>query len=431
LGLDNKEKKSAQFFIKCYNNKTMKNHKLIGSTLMVIGTAIGAGMLALPIISANTGFTLSSIIILISGILMLITGFIITEVNLAFPEYHNNFNTMASTLLGPIGKLVSWITSMLLLYAVLAAYIVGNQSLLTNLFHSFNINIPTWINACAFVVILGGFVYWSTKAVDYLNRSLISVKGFLLIAGFVLLCPYVSVTTLSRSISAATTGHALAMIPIFVISFGFHSVIPTIRNYIGTKKSKELKAVMTCGVAITASIYLFWLLVTLGSIPLSGEHSFDSLAKNKGSVGEFVNLISVVIHNKWVISSINGFADIAMTTSFLGIGIGLFDFLAEGFKRKDTRKGRLQTWLLTFIPPLIFALFYPKGFILALGYSAIFASILWIILPALMAYRLRHHATLSSPYRVFGGKFLLITVIIIGIGIITLQILTNLQVIAV
>ena len=407
----------------------MKTQKLFGSTLMVIGTAIGAGMLALPIVSAATGFVLSSAIIFISGILMLITGFLLTEVNFAFPEYKNNFNSMAHATLGATGKFVSWLASMLLLYTILAAYILGNASLLTHLFASFGINVPSWINACSFVVLLGGFVYWSTKAVDYLNRSLISIKGFLLITSFILLTPYVSVETLARTIDANTASYSLAIIPIFVIAFGFHSVIPTLRNYIGSKDSKELRMVMTCGVVVTAMVYVIWLLVTLSSIPMHGINSFDALAKNKGSVGEFIKLIGLVINNKWVISCINGFANIAMTTSFLGIAIGLFDFLAEGFKRSDTRKGRLQTWFLTFTPPLIFALFYPKGFILALGYSAIFATILWVILPALMAYRLRSHPTLSSPYRVFGGKPLLIAVIIMGVAVIVLQILSNLHII--
>ena len=407
----------------------MKKNKLIGSILMVIGTSIGAGMLALPIISANIGFTLSTIVIFISSLLMLLTGFLITEVNFAFPEYKNNFNTMAQVTLGSSGKFVSWLSSLLLLYAILSAYILGNASLLTNLFIVFGINIPTWVNACLFVLVLGGVVYWSTKAVDYLNRILISVKGVLLISSFILLFPYVNITTLARTMDVSIGSHFLAVIPIFIISFGFHSVIPTLRNYLGSKDSKELRIAIILGVLVSVVIYLLWLLVSLGSIPLNGENSFSTLAKNKGSVGEFIQLISVIINNKWVIFGINGFANVAMTTSFLGIAIGLFDFLAEGFKRSNSRKGRLQTWFLTFIPPLTFALFYPKGFILALGYSAIFATVLWVILPAMMAYRLRKHPSLSSSYRVLGGKSLLVGIVMIGIGIIVLQILINLNVI--
>ena len=110
-----------------------------------------------------------------------------------------------------------------------------------------------------------------------------------------------------------------------------------------------------------------------------------------------------------------------MTTSFLGVSLGLFDFLADGFKRKDDRFGRFQTTLLTFIPPLAFALFFPSGFILALEYSALFAIILEIFLPSLMVYKLRRSSTLKSPYRFFMNStvaaifFILIGIALIGI----------------
>ena len=41
---------------------------------------------------------------------------------------------MAQVTLGSSGKFISWLTSLLLLYAILSAYILGNASLLTNLF---------------------------------------------------------------------------------------------------------------------------------------------------------------------------------------------------------------------------------------------------------------------------------------------------------
>lgn len=60
------------------------------------------------------------------------------------------------------------------------------------------------------------------------------------------------------------------------------------------------------------------------------------------------------------------FSALALITSFLGVALGLFecidDLLSRAFKLKA---GRITLGLLTFIPPLLFALFYPKGFILA------------------------------------------------------------------
>lgn len=51
------------------------------------------------------------------------------------------------------------------------------------------------------------------------------------------------------------------------------------------------------------------------------------------------------------------FADLALATSFLGVALGLFDYLADLFQRRNTVAGRLQTGAITFLPPLAFALF--------------------------------------------------------------------------
>jgi tyrosine-specific transport protein len=127
------------------------------------------------------------------------------------------------------------------------------------------------------------------------------------------------------------------------------------------------------------------------------------------------------MHSQWISVGVNGFSDIAMTTSFLGVTLGLFDFLADGLKRQNTRAGRLQTALITFIPPLFFALYYPKGFITALGYAGLCVTVLEVILPALMVYRLRKSSTLNSPYRMKGGLSVLGIVLLAGVLLIIMQ----------
>ena len=78
--------------------------------------------------------------------------------------------------------------------------------------------------------------------------------------------------------------------------------------------------------------------------------------------------------------------------------------------------------MLTFVPPFAFALLYPEGFVLALGYAAIFATILIVILPALMVYKLRRNTKLTSSYRVGGGTPLLLIVLLAGIILVGIQI---------
>lgn len=400
----------------------MSNGKFLGSILLLAGTAVGAGMLALPMVSASTGFVFSTFLIIFLWALMTFTALLILEVNLAFKVYHNSFGTMAFETLGRAGQIVAWLTCLLLLYSLTSAYIAGNGSLLTTLIkHLFNFNSPDWINALLFTLILGVAVYWSTHTVDILNRFFISIKGILLLLTLILLMPHIQITRLIHQ--SGPIKYLWAAAPIFLTSFGFHTVIPSLTNYLG-RDAKTLKRVILIGTIIPLIIYILWLAATLGIVPLYGRFSFYHVIQTHQSVGGFVSTLDQLIQNKFVRFSINGFSDIAMTTSFLGVSLGLFDFLADGFKRTNSHFGRLQTALLTFIPPLVFALYYPKGFILALGYAAIFVAILEIILPALMVMKLRKSKTLTSTYRVPGGKILLMLVILIGIALITCQLLS-------
>ena len=198
------------------------------------------------------------------------------------------------------------------------------------------------------------------------------------------------------------------------------------RIYIGDKP-KELKRIVIYGATISLITYLLWLVATLGTVPLVGNNSFTSLAQSDSSIGEFVQTMAAIVNNKWIASSISCFSSIAMTTSFLGVTLGLFDFLADGFKVPNTKSGRLKTAALTFLPPLIFAIFYPKGFALALYCAAIFVAVIMLILPPLMVYRLRKNPNLKSPYRMFGGNLLFALVLIIGIILLVLPIMSNLH----
>ncbi|MFZ6870415.1 aromatic amino acid transport family protein, partial [Klebsiella pneumoniae] len=70
------------------------------------------------------------------------------------------------------------------------------------------------------------------------------------------------------------------------------------------------------------------------------------------------------------------FAHLALATSFLGVSLGLFDFLADMFQRKNSVGGRLQSGIITFLPPLAVALFYPRGFDMALGDAGVAEAVL-------------------------------------------------------
>lgn len=153
----------------------MKN--TLGSILIIAGTAIGGGMLALPLASAGPGFSASITLLAVIWLGLLASAFVLLEVVLAFPK-GTNFGTIARLTLGLPGQIAMWISMLMLLYALDAAYISGGSSLIVAaLSQAFDLPISAHLSACLFLLILGSIVWYSTRAVDRVNSILFSLKG--------------------------------------------------------------------------------------------------------------------------------------------------------------------------------------------------------------------------------------------------------------
>ena len=101
------------------------------------------------------------------------------------------------------------------------------------------------------------------------------------------------------------------------------------------------------------------------------------------------------------------------------MALGLFEGLNDLFKRTKIPANRLSLTATTFIPPLIFALFYPNGFIAALGYAGLLCAFYCLILPIGLAWRTRQQYK-DLPYRVAGGNLMLVLALIVGLLIIAI-----------
>lgn len=391
-------------------------NRTLGSIFVAAGTAIGAGMLALPLVSAGMGFTWSAIAFIGVWVVMLISGLLTLEVNLAFTAPNNGYATMARATLGRPGKWLTSIAYLLLLYALISAYIAGGASLLQAASKiAFNTSPPDWVNALLFTVILGLIVSWSTRAVDYCSRGLFSIKLVLLAAVFILFLPQVDYVQL---LAQQAPRYAWAALPVIITAFGFHIVIPSLSHYLDENPT-ALKRVLIFGSSLPLVIYLAWLAALLGTLPYEGVHSFSELAQTGGSVGELMLAIDHWQNHPWLSTALNLFAHIAVITSFLGVSLSLFDFLRD--KEHKDQPHRARTALFTFIPPLMVALFYPKGFVQLLSYASIFVAAILVVLPPLMAYRVRRIAHLQTPYHTPGGNFTLVLIGLIGVAFIVIE----------
>ncbi|OGO92799.1 MAG: tyrosine-specific transport protein [Coxiella sp. RIFCSPHIGHO2_12_FULL_42_15] len=399
----------------------MTKSKQFGSILIIAGTTVGAGMLALPIISAGEGFPYAVIVLIALWALMLYGALLLLEVNLIFP-HGASFSTLGRKTLGRPGQLITNLCMVLLFYCLTAAYISGGTDFLTVDFKQYlNLSLPRWASSLIFTVVLGGLVCWHTYAVDLANRALLTVKMIAFFSVTFLLIPHIDGSKLALQPDGSR--FIFMCIPIFFTAFGFHGSIPSIVKYIGHEPNR-LRRIFVLGSALPLVLYILWEMVTLGILPQQGPQSFSTVMQQNSSVEAFITLLGAIINKKYLNYGINFFTDIAMTTSFLGVTLGLFDFFADMVNAKQQALKRLGVGIMTFLPPLLFALFYPKGFIVALGYAAVPLALLATILPAFMAWRTRAQYHENYPYKVAGGGIGLSIMVLFGVTIIVLQILS-------
>lgn len=384
-----------------------------GSTFIVAGTALGAGMLAMPLATAGIGFATAMLLLLGLWIIMAYTALLLVEAY-QYNDANMGLSSLAYKYLGRPGRLIISLALPFLLYSLIAAYLAGGGEIISKTINSWLVwQLPDYVGVLLFAVIGGGVVCFGTHSVDLINRYLFATKIFFLATMLILLLPHVQqVNLLSMPVKQALI---LSAIPIVFTSFGFHGSVPSIVSYMQGDTVK-LRKIFILGSAIPLLVYIFWQVATLGAIETD---TFVGILADESGLNGLLAAVKAVVGTARVEMAVRLFAALALATSFLGVALGLFDFLADFFKLPSTVAGRLQTGAITFVPPLLFALFYPKGFIFALGFAAIALSVLSLLLPALLVRETRkQHA---EGYRVFGGQLGLWLVFVLGITIIVIQ----------
>lgn len=390
--------------------------KFIGGTLLIVGTSIGAGILALPVTTAQSGFIDSSLMLFFCWFIMTISALMILEVNLWFPE-DSNMISMARHTLGIPGEVVAWITYLLLLYALLCAYIAGGTDVFSSLLDLMGLHTPQWLDTVLFTAILGSVVYCGITATDYVNRGLMVIK----LSSFVILTGLISPHVMHSNLTAGQAQYLPSAIMVMITSFGFATIVPSLRSYFKSHTGK-LRAMIILGSFIPLVCYLAWDLAILGTLPLNGNNGLVGILNSGHVTSELMNALQQVINKTSITQLSRIFTSICVLTSFLGVALCLTDFLSDGFKIVKQGWGRTAIAVLTFLPPLIIVLFFPGMFIRALTYAGICCVVLLVLLPASMMISGISRNNLVAKFTPLNSRLLLIICLLVGIGLLGLGI---------
>ncbi len=391
-----------------------KEGSVLGGVLLIAGSCIGAGMLALPVITGIGGFVPSVFMFVLAWLFMTSTGLLLLEANLAI-GHKLSLISIAEQTLGRVGKLFCWVLFIFLFYSLSIAYISASGSILQSISADlFGIEFPVWGGSLLFTLLFAFVIYIGTRHVDYVNRVL--MVG--LIITYFILVVLGSQHINAEYLTVKQWKYAFAALPVIIISFGFHNMIPSIAMYM-KGDVKRLRLTVLAGSVIPLLIYLVWEAVMLGIIPVQGREGLLH-ALDQGEAA--TQALRAVVGRTWINMVAQAFALFAIITSFLAQSLSLVDFLADGLKIPKVGVGRVTLVLLTLIPPFAFAFVYPGIFLKALNLAGGFSAvILFGVMPVMMVWVLRYRRKEKTTHMVPLGRFLLTCIMVVALGIFLLE----------
>ncbi len=397
---------------------TTRNH-LIGAILLIAGCSIGGGIIGLPVITSLAGFLPSTLALILSWAFMAATGLLLAEVCL-WSSGEVSLVTMAKKSVGPIGAIIAWVFFLFLFISLLVAYISASGSILSDFFGRFGLENSPILFSILLTGLVGLFLFLGPAATDGANRIL--MVG--LMGAYLLLITLSAPSITTENLSYVNWKEALFILPPFIVSFGYHNLLPSLSSYL-KKDKKKIKIGILIGTLIPFVIYFVWEAVFLGMIPVEGDGGFLE-AMEKGTLAS--QLLRREINHPLTAALAEGFAFFAIVTSFLAVSLGLVDFLADGLHLSSSKKrNRLVLCLLTLGPPLIFGMGNPHLFLKGLQYAGgVGVMVLYGILPVWMVWRGRYVLGQRGQELLPVGKGGLLLILFASLAIITLTLIQEL-----
>jgi tyrosine-specific transport protein len=397
-----------------------------GAVALIMGSTIGAGILALPEVTAAAGFAPSAATLCGVWALLTAEALLLAEVNLAIlarrpPSSAGDVVTlreMALISFGPAGSHCVSAAYLALSYTLSVAYI----SKASDLAFGF-LGLDSAAGAALFTAVVGATLAAGARVVDGANRG----------ATVALLALYAAIVASGASsahwpeLARADWAAAPAAIPVVLLSLVYHDLVPVVCAQLGGDAGK-VRTALIAGSAAPLAMFLAWDGVALA---LGGGDGGDPLTALASSGGPLLS------------GAIAAFSMLALATSALGNSLGLSETVAAELRGLLRTAGadvaastdgddddevdaastaatipfaaapvRAAALALVLAPPLFASVAHPGSFIAALNVAGGYGmTLLYGVLPPLMAWRTREAgregAAAAVPSLLPGGRPLL------------------------
>ncbi|MEH2209426.1 amino acid permease [Nostoc sp.] len=405
------------------------NHQpgsVLGSSALIAGTTVGAGILALPAVTLPSGIVPSTSGLIAVWLYALVSGLLVAEVTLNTMRTEGlssiGFLGVVEKILGKVGARIAGGAYLFMHYALLVAYITeGGEILGVAVAKVWGMQIlPTWVGTMAFTLLFGGIMYLGReKFIEKLNSAfvgivIVSFLGLLFLGGRHIQ----SAQLLFQNWSALGSAISVMSVALF-----FQNVVPLVVTQL-EGDARKIRQSIFIGSVIPLIMFLAWNAVILGSVSpdmldsTSGTSVFDPLQILRGgSAGQWLGVLVSI------------FSEFAIVTSFIGFVYGLLDLFKDIFLPAQWQlSSRLPLYSLVLFPPMTLGTLNPSIFFTALDYTGTFSiSVLGGIIPALMSWKQRQEQENSDSTNqplVPGGKVTLIAIVGVALAMMGRQIMS-------
>lgn len=412
------------------NKQDDEEGSVLGASLLFAGTAIGAGMIALPAETAASGFVPSISSLFLCWAFTFVTSLVTLEASWTVARDPNKegsgFLSITRSTLGSVGEIVTGLLFWFLLSSIVIAYTSEGGELVSEFVqeHLGTTGAPTilspQIGSATFMGFFASLAIFGTERVDVVNRVLV----FGLISTFVGLLsiglPQIDTNLLGRAYWGAIYPEVIS---IGILSFGAQNVVPTLLQYLGGDAGRTRKAVLI-GSLIPLVMYVLWESVFLGIVPWdpNATGSKMQVVTALGTTGGTVVQELVEVFSACSIGSSMAGASVSLVDFFQDAIVNIFpgDSESNPNEGSDIMGKRLLAAGVALVPPLVVACSYPDAFLGVLEVVGLLGAVsLYGILPSLAVINLRESdADESMPGRLPGGIFALYGIIAVSAALI-------------
>ncbi|EED93197.1 amino acid transporter, partial [Thalassiosira pseudonana CCMP1335] len=347
---------------------------ILGASLIFGGTAVGAGMLALPAETIDAGFVPTIFGLILCWMFTFVTSLVVLEASWLSTCRSGGFLSISRMALGRPGEILTAILFWFLLTAIIVAYTSeGGQLVSQGVKEVALIEIAPAIGSLIFATFFASLATVGTSRVDTINR--VFVLG--LVATFIgLVGTGLSMVTISNLLDHSDWKSMYpTVISIGILSFGAQNVVPTLLRYLDNDPMKARQAILF-GSLMPLFLYTIWEAVFLGIVGTSvlevgnKMEVMSVLGQTGGSiVGNFVEVFSIC----------------AIGSSMAGASVSLVDFFQDALEQGgDDRRTKVLVTALALLPPVVIAYAFPDVFLIALEKAGLLGGVsLYGVIPAL------------------------------------------------